>query len=99
MCPVTGSIGQRATPVAGQFTCSADRQCELRSDPAGGLGQLWRIKPGVGPEVREDAPFGGLRFLEGTESAHGIRGRIYDPVISIGHPGGGMTFEAERVKD
>lgn len=93
----TATFGQRATPVAGQFTCSAERDCVLKSDPAGGLGQLWRIKPGAEPEVREDAPFGGLRFLDAKEDAHSIQGRIFDPVISIGHPGGGMTFDATRM--
>ena len=95
----TASFGQRSTPVSGQFTCTGDSQCELRSDPEGGLGQLWRIKPGPEPEVREDAPFGGLRFMEATETAQGLKGRISDPVISIGRPGGGMTFDAKRTKN
>jgi hypothetical protein len=90
--------GERATPVGGQFACSGARACSLRSDPSGGLGQLWRTSTGVDPEVREDAPLGGLRFLEATETDAGLRGRVFDPVISIGRPGGGLTFSAARAK-
>lgn len=93
----TASMGQRTTPVAGEWRCQADQTCELRSDAAGGLGQLWRITPGEQPEVREDAPLGGLRFIEGRDSGGALKGRIYDPVISIGRPGGAMTFQAQRV--
>lgn len=92
----TGSRGVRATPLAGEWTCRAANECRLRSDPSGGLGQLWRLRPGPEPEVREDAPLGGLRFAEATETPSGLKGRIWDPVISIGRPGGGMSFEAQR---
>lgn len=92
----TASFGPRATPIQGELKCTAERECIVRSDPAGGLGQLWRLKPGAEPEVREDAPLGGLRFLEGTETERGMTGRIHDPVISIGRPGGGLTFQLER---
>ena len=94
----TASFGQRSTPIKGQYTCSAERSCTLRSDPTGGLGQLWRYSQGSEPEAREDAPFGGLRFMSANESNTGIEGRIFDPSISIGHAGGGMTFTGKRVK-
>ncbi|MDR3508594.1 MAG: hypothetical protein P4L64_11900 [Caulobacteraceae bacterium] len=93
----TASFGQRSTPIKGQFICTAERVCTLRSDPTGGLGQLWRYSQGSEPEAREDAPFGGLRFMSATETNAGIDGRIFDPVISIGHPGGGMNFTGKRV--
>jgi hypothetical protein len=92
----TASFGQRSTPIKGQFSCAAERNCTLRSDPAGGLGQLWRYGQGSEPEAREDAPFGGLRFMSASENGSGIEGRIFDPAISIGHPGGGMSFTAKR---
>lgn len=92
----TASHGQRATPVHGEWRCADAADCELRSDPAGGLGQLWRIQPGQAPEVREDAPLGGLRFMEAVDRGGRLKGRIYDPVISIGRLGGAMTLEGQR---
>ncbi len=92
----TASFGVRATPLTGDFICTDERDCVLKSSPEGGLGQLWRLSGGDDPEAREDAPFGGLRYLEATEKPAGMEGRIFDPVISIGEPGGGMTFSVKR---
>ena len=93
----TASSGIRATPLTGDFICTAERDCLLKSSPEGGLGQLWRLSGGEEPEAREDAPFGGLRFLEATEKPSGMEGKISDPVISIGEPGGGMSFSIKRI--
>lgn len=91
----TGSIGQRATPLVGRFECSGERVCQLKSDPAGGLGQLWRTTAGTSPEPLPGGPFGGLRFIEATETPRSLKGRIFDPAIYLA-PTGDMKFEVKR---
>jgi len=94
----TSSHGQRSTPIAGRFDCAAPADCTLQSDRAGGLGQLWGTRPGPEPELLPEGPLGGLRFLDARETAGGLKGRVHDPAIGLGRPGGGLTIEARRVK-
>lgn len=83
----TASNGIRATPVAGQFVCDAEGQCDLRGDPGLGLGQRWRTDPGGSPQPLPGGPFGGLRLIEGKDDGQRLIGRIYDPIILVGDRG------------
>jgi len=91
----TGSFGQRSTPLLGQYQCSTAGNCLLRSDPRGGLGQLWSPAGSNEPEPLPDGPFGGLRYLEARGAGGILRGRIYDPVIFLGEAGD-LKFEVRR---
>jgi hypothetical protein len=91
----SASKGVRSTPVEGQMSCSDEDHCTLRGNPNGGLGQLWRTKPGSEPQPLPDGPFGGMRAIEATDTAGHLTGRIYDPVIFVG-TAGDLKFDAKR---
>ncbi|MCZ8322228.1 MAG: hypothetical protein O9296_11700 [Novosphingobium sp.] len=79
----TGSAGLWSTPIYGQFACDADETCTLKSTPQSGLGQRWRTQPGAEPQPLADAPFGGMRIIEGITTGDTINVRIYDPIIKV----------------
>lgn len=95
----TGSFGQRSTPLTGQFQCAGPGACALRSDPAGGFGQMWSPSAAAEPEPLPAGPFGGLRYVEAQGTETQLRMRIYDPVIFLAEAGegGDLRFDIKRI--
>jgi hypothetical protein len=85
-----------ATPLSGKAVCKgADLiSCEVQGDGKG-FGQSWVADVKAEPTFDEKLPFSGVRHIEFSTSADGLKGRAFDPnVVFTGSKG--LNFELAR---
>lgn len=87
----TGGAGLWSTPLSGDFNCIDEGECTLKGDPQAGFGQRWRTLPGSEPQGLADAPFGGMRIVEGQVRGGTFNVRISDPIIKVITDNSGST--------
>lgn len=71
-----------ATPLTGKAICRSDDQCEVQGD-GNEFAQSWVVEPKANPTFSEKLPFSGVRYFSFTVSGQSVKGRVFDPNVSI----------------
>jgi hypothetical protein len=88
-----------ATPLTGKAVCKGGNleNCEVKGDGKD-FSQSWVMDIGPDPKFDEALPFSGLRYFEFVTSESGVKGRVYDPIVTLNKKKD-LPFELSRTRE